>query len=345
MVRRFLKGNARYARQFATLVASSRLCVNTAAQSERVQHLTATKAKTALERDVQHVAATKARTAIDLAPRSELPDESQALPAFCPIVFPSEHLPADISLPTTVHSPSTESVQLQLHDTSSQRVALPKHSLLAEVTVFPIPQETTQEERSHPYTADIRETKPRVTLAADQPLPSDLTDLVNRCQGLTDADRTELSALLRRFYDVFAREGEFGCCDWLTLSIDTGDAEPINQQARPIPFHQMEEVHEQYKAYLKRKAVSSRTSRWASPLVLVRKKTGEIRCCCDYRKLNQVTKIPSNPIAPIGPLLERLRGSKWFHLADAAHGYHNVVINEKDRCKTAVIVPGLGLFE
>ena len=374
VVRRFLKGNARYARQFAASVASSGICADTVAQSKGVQRAAtkartatipvvqhvATKAKTATQSVVQHaatkartatlqsvqqVAATKARTAIEVALPSTLPDESQALPDFCPIVFPSQHLPADIALPTSVHSPATDSVHLQLNNTATQRVTLPKHSLIAEVTVLPFPQEDSREVRSHPYTADIKETSPRVTLPDDQPLPADLTELVNRCQDLTSVERDQFSSLLRDFYDVFARDGDFGCCDWLTLSIDTGDAEPIKQQARPIPFHQTDEVHAQYKGYLKRKAVSPSSSRWASPLVLVRKKSGEIRCCCDYRKLNQVTKIPSNPIAPISPLLERLRGGKWFHLADAAQGYHNVVINEKDRCKTAVIVPGLGLFE
>ena len=253
-----------------------------------------------------------------------------------------------MSLPTTLYPASAENIHLQLRNTSGQRIALPKHSLIAEVTILPTASEQASSEgkvRSYPYSANIQETPPRKTLLEGQPLPNDLCDLVNRCQGLTDEERGQLSSLLRRFYDVFARDGEFGCCDWMTLSIDTGDTEPIKQPARPLPFHQKDEVHDQYREYLKRKAVSPSTSRWASPLVLVRKKTGEIRCCCDYRKLNQVTKIPSNPIAPIGPLLERLRGSKWFHLADAAQGYHNVVINEKDRCKTAVIVPGLGLFE
>ena len=40
-------------------------------------------------------------------------------------------------------------------------------------------------------------------------------------------------------------------------------------------------------------------SEWASPLVIVRKPSGDLRICVDYRKLNEATKVASYPLPNI----------------------------------------------
>ena len=46
------------------------------------------------------------------------------------------------------------------------------------------------------------------------------------------------------------------------------------------------------------------TSPWASPIVLVPKKDGEVRFCVDYRKVNQVAKIDSYPMPRVEEVFE-----------------------------------------
>ncbi|KZR98563.1 Uncharacterized protein APZ42_005953, partial [Daphnia magna] len=52
-------------------------------------------------------------------------------------------------------------------------------------------------------------------------------------------------------------------------------------------------------------------SPWASPVVLVEKKNGEVRFCVDYRKLNSITKKDSFPMPRIDETLDKLFGKKF----------------------------------
>ena len=51
-------------------------------------------------------------------------------------------------------------------------------------------------------------------------------------------------------------------------------------------------------------------SPWAAPIVLVRKKTGDVRLCVDFRKLNAITKKDSLPLPRIDDVLDLLQGQQ-----------------------------------
>ena len=85
-------------------------------------------------------------------------------------------------------------------------------------------------------------------------------------------------------------------------------------------------------------------SPWASPVVLVEKKSGELRFCIDYRQLNNETIKDSYPLPRIEDLLETFNGKKWFTTLDLASGYQQVKIKEEDKEKTAFITQ-YGLYE
>jgi hypothetical protein len=69
---------------------------------------------------------------------------------------------------------------------------------------------------------------------------------------------------------------------------------------------------------------------WLSPVVLVRKKNGELRLCVDYRKLNNVTKKDCSPLPRINDTLYTLTEAKWFSILDLKSGYSQVDVHPDD---------------
>ena len=76
-------------------------------------------------------------------------------------------------------------------------------------------------------------------------------------------------------------------------------------------------------------------SPWSSPLVIVTKKTGDIRVCVDYRAINNVMRKSAIPLPRIQECLDSLSGSKYFCTMDLAQGYYQVAMHPGDKCKTA----------
>ena len=76
------------------------------------------------------------------------------------------------------------------------------------------------------------------------------------------------------------------------------------------------------------------TSKWASPIVLVRKITGELRECIDYRVLNEATVKDAFPIPNIEDLVYQLNLMIIATTFDLAESYNQVLVKEEDKAKT-----------
>ena len=90
---------------------------------------------------------------------------------------------------------------------------------------------------------------------------------------------------------------------------------------------------------LKAGVIEHSYSPWASPVVLVRKKDGEIRFCVDYRKVNDVTEKDVYPLPRIDDVLDQLNGARYFVKLDLYKWYWQVPVREEHVPKTAFSTP------
>ena len=221
---------------------------------------------------------------------------------------------------------ATAKLNLEITNQSAKHVVIPCNTVVAYVyptslaelvalyESLPAARRTARVDKV-PYSeqADIQVNPGEAPISDDEPLPPDLQSLADHCEGLNPEQKVQVENLLRRNHDIFVRRNDdFGCCPWVKFRIDTGYHAPIKQQARPIPLHLRDEVTALYRTLLEQGTVRPSQSPWASPILIVRKKTldksgkPEIRAVVDYRALNAVTRIPATPISRTQELLEKL---------------------------------------
>ena len=92
--------------------------------------------------------------------------------------------------------------------------------------------------------------------------------------------------------------------------------------------------------------IEESSSPWLAPVVIVPKKSGEIRLCVDYRQLNKQTTKDAYPLPLPDEVQDRLAGSAIFSTLDLQSGYWQMPVHDTDIPKTAFCPgPGMGLFQ
>ncbi|PIK53018.1 hypothetical protein BSL78_10079 [Apostichopus japonicus] len=87
------------------------------------------------------------------------------------------------------------------------------------------------------------------------------------------------------------------------------------------------------------KIIQESRSQYASPIVIVRKKNGDIRLCVDYRKLNARTLPDQYAVPLVQEAVDCMSGCKWFSVIDLKSGYYQIPMKKDDQEKTAFICP------
>eukprot|EP00731_Ephydatia_muelleri_P007838 Em0004g176a len=157
--------------------------------------------------------------------------------------------------------------------------------------------------------------------------------------------REKVADLLWQFQDVIALDdSDLGRTRLTSHQINTGDTQPVRQQARRLPFHQQQEVRGLLDYMLSQGIIEPSCGPWASPIVLAKKKDGTTRFCVDFRRLNDCTRKDAQPLPRIDDTLDALGGAQYFSTLDLASGYWQVEVDSRDREKTAFVTP-FGLFQ
>ena len=175
-------------------------------------------------------------------------------------------------------------------------------------------------------------------------------DKATRIQSMINPDlspdeQIKMKAFLEKNESCFAwSDEELGHTDLLPHRIKLTTDRPIAHRYRRIPPSQLQEVREHLDRLLEKEIIKPSTSPYAAPVVIVRKKDGSIRLCCDYRTLNSYMVRDSFPLARMEECIDALSGAKFFSTLDLASGYHQVKMAPEDQEKTAFTTP-FGLYE
>jgi hypothetical protein len=85
--------------------------------------------------------------------------------------------------------------------------------------------------------------------------------------------------------------------------------------------------------------VSLRFSKWVENLVPVRKKSGEIILCVDFRNLNKVSLKDNYPLPKMDQILQKVVGSQKISMLDGFSGYNQIMLHPDEQEKTAFTTP------
>ncbi|RXN22815.1 interleukin-1 receptor accessory -like 1-A isoform X3 [Labeo rohita] len=157
--------------------------------------------------------------------------------------------------------------------------------------------------------------------------------------------KSQLVQLIKRHEDVFSKHKlDCGKAKGFVHHIHLSDDRPFRLPYRRVPPAQYQKLRSVLSEMEEQEIIRKSYSEWASPLVLVWKKTGDLRVCVDYRWLNTRTVKDAHPLPHQADCLAALGGNAVFSAMDLTSGFYNIVVSEEDRKFTAFTTP-MGLYE
>ncbi|CAI5657640.1 unnamed protein product [Oreochromis niloticus] len=172
-----------------------------------------------------------------------------------------------------------------------------------------------------------------------------LSDIdIDSC-AVSPAGREKLVGLIAQFESIFSRDKlDCGKANGCLHRIRVVDDKPFRLPCRRVPPTHYEKLRQALNDMEEREIIRKSCSEFASPLVLVWKKSGELRICNDFRWLNARTVKDAHPLPHPADALAALGGNGLFSTMDLTSGYYNVEVYEEDRKYTAFTSP-FGLYE
>ena len=236
--------------------------------------------------------------------------------------------------------PSNGTVPIRIANPYNQSCTLNKHTIVATY-------EPLEAEELLTVNATQSSDSDQISCSTGE-VPDHLKNLYSEsCQNLNPEQQAKLKQLLIDSQNTFSRSShDLGRTSLVEYKIDLmPGTRPIKQAPYRLPLAKRQEAENEIKLMAEKELIEPSTSPWSSPVIIIPKKTGGIRFCIDYRKLNKVTIQDSQALPRIDDSLDALGGAKWFSTLDLKSGFHQIGIREEDKPKTAFCIPGGGLWQ
>jgi len=118
------------------------------------------------------------------------------------------------------------------------------------------------------------------------------------------------------------------------IELEAGHTPPFKPAYR-MSYAELDALKKELTELLEKGYIQPSKSPFGAPVLFVKKKTGALRLCIDYRALNKITVKNRCPLPRIDELLDIIQGAKYFTKLDLKSGYHQIRIAQEDIPKTA----------
>ena len=159
---------------------------------------------------------------------------------------------------------------------------------------------------------------------------------------LEEAGKSRLRELLTANEDVCTTQ--LGRTQVLAHKLFLTQEMPLKQKPYRASPPKLQAMKELIDVMLEQDIIEPSSSAWAAPVVMIPKKTGGMRFCVDYRKLNAVSHTDAYPLPTVQEILESLAGAAVFTTLDLNSGYWQVQMDQASQDKTAFVCKH-GLFQ
>ena len=187
------------------------------------------------------------------------------------------------------------------------------------------------------------QTDSQSTALLDHELPSDFFG-----SDLTTEQKSAFLDMINRRRNCFAFDNsELGKTDVCTHHIETL---PGTRPVRRRPYHtnpaSRREIDRQVEEMIQNDIIEPSNSGWHSPVLLVKKPSGEFRFVVDYRDLNKSSVPQSFPLPQLSSVFDALGESKaqWLSSLDLKSGFWQIGMDESSKHKAAFITQS-GVYE
>ncbi|XP_063970498.1 uncharacterized protein LOC135157721 [Lytechinus pictus] len=159
---------------------------------------------------------------------------------------------------------------------------------------------------------------------------------------LSDVQHRQVSSLLREFDDILTDVPSLSTAGHHDIQL-IHDV-PVKSRPYPLPHAKRQTVKDEIREMLALGVIEPSCSPYASPIVLISKKDGSVRFCCDFRKINAITVPDAEPIPDQEEIFAKLANDNFFTKVDLTKGYWQVPLTEQAKPITAFVTPD-GLYQ
>jgi hypothetical protein len=154
----------------------------------------------------------------------------------------------------------------------------------------------------------------------------------------TEGQQVQLRKLLEKYGNAFSKNGyDLGTARVNPMQIRTTTDVPFRPSIYPTDRGIRDKVRQELEHMKDMGCIVESNTPWLSPLVMVKKKTGDLRPCIDLRKLNSITIPDFYPLPRVTDAIDRLSGSHWLTTLDLNKGFWQLPLAEDASWKCGII--------